>query len=66
MDTLFLSIENEICTVKTVYEIHEISFYKDTKANLTCFRIQIKDKKEQGFDEANFECGHEGHDMDNG
>ena len=66
MDTLFLSIENKICTVKTVYEIHEISFYKDTKANLTCFRIPIKDKKEQGFDEANFECGYEGYDMDNG
>ena len=52
--------------MQTVYEIHEISFYKDTKANLTCFRIPIKDKKEQGFDEANFECGYEGYDMDNG
>ena len=52
--------------MQTVYEIHEISFYKDTKANLTGFRIQIKDKKEQGFDEANFECGYEGYDMDNG
>ena len=63
MDTLFLSIENEICRLCTKFM--KFLFTKIPRKIFLVLGYQLKTKK-QGFDEANVECGYEGHDMDNG